>query len=390
MDPRMDRRPDLDWLRVLAFGLLVLYHSGMAWSGWEWHINAAASLPWLAAPMHFLNRWRIPLIYMISGGAIMLALGRRTPGAFAIDRVKRLLIPLLFGILIVIPPQVYIERVHKGQFKGTFLEWLPQAWSGVIPTGNLTWNHLWFVGYVLILTFVLLPVFLWLRTQAGQTAQDTIARLLGPAGHWVMAVPVVASITWLSPISQMRGMFYGDPHGVFMAALLLIYGAFVFCTPRMLERLDRQRWFSLAVGVAAYAALALLVYSAAPDTRVRVLGLPVTAPLTALNLMAWLFAVIGLGKHYLTMRPRFLDGATELVYPFYILHQTVTIIAVYYLLSWEVPPLPAFLLTVLATFVGSALICAWLVRPWPWIRPLFGMKPLPARRAALPASTTAL
>jgi hypothetical protein len=386
----MNRRPDLDWLRNIAFGLLILYHSGMAWSGWQWHINAPESLPWLAAPMHFLNRWRIPLIYMVSGGAIMLALGQRTSGAFAIDRVRRLLIPLVFGILVIIPPQVYIERLYARQFTGSFLEWLPQAWSGLPPKGNLTWNHLWFVGYVLILTFVLLPVFLWLRTPAGQAAQDRTARLMGPVGHWLMAVPIVASITWLSPISQWRGLFYGDPHGIAMAALLLLYGAFVFNTPRMMATLNRQRWLSLAVGVLAYAALEALVSHAPPGSRVRVLGLPVSAPLSAINLMAWLFTVIGFANRYLTMRPRFLAAATELVYPFYILHQTVTIITVYWLLTWKVPALPAFLLTVLSTFVVSALICAVAVRPWPWVRPLFGMKPLAPKPAALPASTAAL
>lgn len=387
----MDRRADLDWLRVIAFGLLVLYHSCLAWAGWSWHITAGETLPWVSESLRFLTRWRMPLIFMVSGGAIMLALGQRTPGTFAMDRVKRLLIPLVFGILFIIPPQVYIEQHADGRFPGSFIEWLPQAWSGWHPYGgNLTWNHLWFLGYVFILTFVLLPVFLWLRMPSGQAFQDWVARLLGPVGHWAMAVPIIASITWLSPISQNRGFFIGDPHGVVTAALLLLYGAFIFCTPRMLERLKRQRWLSLAVGVLAYTALYRLVFNAPPDSHVRVMGLPVSAPLSAVNQMAWLFAVIGFASHYLTMRPRVLVVATEYVYPFYIIHQTVTVITVYWLLAWKISAVPALLLTVLSTFVVTGLICAFLVRPSPWLRPLFGMKPLPARRAALPASTTAL
>ena len=82
--------------------------------------------------------------------------------------------------------------------------------------------------------------------------------------------------------------------------------------------------------------------------------------------------------------------ATEALYPFYMIHQTVTVITVYWLLTWNVPALPAYLLTVLATFGGTALIYAGGVRPWPWVRPLFGLKPLSPRSAALPASTTAL
>src|SRR5689334_15838194 len=129
----MERRADLDWLRVIAFGLLVLYHSGLAWAGWPWHITSGETLPWVSASLRFLSRWRMPLIFMVSGGAIMLALGQRTTGAFAIDRVKRLLIPLVFGVLIIIPPQEYIEQHASGRFPGSFIDWLPQAWSGVHP-----------------------------------------------------------------------------------------------------------------------------------------------------------------------------------------------------------------------------------------------------------------
>jgi len=104
----MDRRPDLDWLRVIAFGLLIFYHAGFAWTGWGWHLDSDETLPWLAEAMRFTNRWRIPLIYMVAGGAIVLALGRRSAGAFATDRIRRLLLPLIFGVLVLVPPQVYL------------------------------------------------------------------------------------------------------------------------------------------------------------------------------------------------------------------------------------------------------------------------------------------
>ena len=205
----MNCRPDLDWLRVIAFVLLISLPLGMAWSGWGWHINSPESLPWLTEAMRFTNRWRIPLISIVSGGAIVLALGQRPPGVFVRDRVRRLLLPLVFGILVIVPPQVYIERHASGQFAGSFLEWLPQAYVGIYPSGNLSWNHLWFVGYVLILTFVLLPIYLWARTPNGQAAQARLAEVMSATGlHWLMAVPLAASITFLSPISHNVNGFF--------------------------------------------------------------------------------------------------------------------------------------------------------------------------------------
>ena len=162
------RRADLDWLRVIAFGLLIFYHAGMAWSGWTWHVTSPDSLDWLREAMRFLNRWRMPLIFLVSGAAIMLALGDRTPGPSSRDRLKRLLLPLAFGMLVIVPPQVYLERLYRGQFTGSFLQWLPHAFSmASTPAGNLSWHHLWFLAYVLVLTLVLLPVFLWARSRDG-------------------------------------------------------------------------------------------------------------------------------------------------------------------------------------------------------------------------------
>src|SRR5258708_27141001 len=244
-----NRRSDLDWLRVTAFGLLILYHSGMAWSGWHWHLNSSQDIAWLREAMRFVNRWRMPLLFVVSGGAIVLALGLRTPGTFALDRLRRLLLPLAFGMVVLVPPQVYAERHYSGQFAGSFLEWLPQAFVGTYPAGNLSWHHLWFIAYVLILSFVLLPYFLWARTTQGRAVQGVIARLSGNFGlHWLMALPLAASIFWLAPLSHNVNGLVGDWHGLFYNGVLLAYGGFIFCTPGQLRVFypPRRFWRSLA------------------------------------------------------------------------------------------------------------------------------------------------
>src|SRR2546423_14603054 len=109
------RRADLDWLRVLAFGLLIVYHAGMAWSGWSWHVTSADSIDWLREGMRFVNRWRMPLIFVVSGAAIMLALGNRSPGTFALDRAMRLLVPPAFGLVVIVPPAAFLKRFYLGR-----------------------------------------------------------------------------------------------------------------------------------------------------------------------------------------------------------------------------------------------------------------------------------
>lgn len=376
--PASDRRADLDWLRVSAFALLIVYHAGMAWSGWNWHLVSPDSLDWLREGMRFVNRWRMPLIFLVSGAAIMLALGQRSPGAFALDRVRRLLVPLVFGMIVLVPPQVYLERLYAGRFAGNFVQWLPQAFVGVYPAGNLSWHHLWFLAYVLVLTAVCLPLFLWARSPAGRSALDRAATLTARTSlHWLMPLPLAACILWLAPISSNPNGLVGDWYGLAYYGILLLYGAYVFGSRDLLAALNRQRFLSLGIGVAAYAGLYVLFIDGAVRPTIAPADRPAYALVSAVNTMAWLFAIVGFANRHLTRRPAFLGEATEAVYPFYMLHQTVTVIAVYWLLRLGTPPAAGFILAVMATFLGTSILYLAVVRPWWFVRPLFVLRPLP-------------
>lgn len=370
------RRADLDWLRVLAFSLLIFYHAGMAWSGWSWHVTSPDSLEWLRETMRFMNRWRMPLLFLVSGAAVMLALGDRNPGAFVRDRFKRLLLPLVFGMLAIVPLQVYLERLYRGQFTGSFVEWLPQAFAGgAYPDGNLSWHHLWFLAYVLVLTLVLLPAFLWARSARGRDLLERAGRAAARFGlHWLSILPLAASMLWLAPVSRNINGLVGDWHGLVSYGVLLLYGAFVFGSADLLNALQRQRLLSLAIGIAAYAVLYFGFFQATVRPAIPPELRPVFALLSAINTMAWLFAILGFARRYLVSRPAFLAEATEAVYPFYILHQTVTVIVVYGLVKVGAAPWLGFVLAVAGAFFGTTVIYVGLVRPIAWVRPLFGLR----------------
>ena len=152
-----------------------------------------------------------------------------------------------------------------------------------------------------------------------------------------MVLPLAASTLWLAPISYNINGLIGDWNGLVSYGALLLYGAFLFGSSDVLAALNRQRWLSLGIGVAAYAALTVCFFDGAVRPVIAVADRPAYALLSAVNTMAWLFAIIGFANRHLTRRPAFLAEATEAVYPFYMLHQTVTVIAVYWLLQLGVP-----------------------------------------------------
>lgn len=374
-----DRRADLDWLRVLAFGLLILYHAGMAWSGWAWHVTDTESAAWLREAMRFTNRWRMPLIFLVSGAAVMLALGKRGGGEFVLDRLKRLALPLVFGMLVIVPPQIYAERIHRGQFEGSYLDWLPHAFDGgAYPAGNISWHHLWFVAYALILTLALLPVFLWLRGARLEGVYRLVARR---HLYWLAVLPLIAAQWWIAPISRNPNGLVGDWFGLVYYGVLLLYGALLFRDASLLDAVQRGRWVALAIGVAAFAILDHLFFDAVRPT-IAPADRPLFALLSGVNTMAWLFAIVGFARRHLTQRPAFLRYATEAVYPFYILHQTVAVIAVYWLVKSGLPVGVKFTLAVIVTFAVTALLYELVVRRLGMLRPLFGLR---ASRPVLPA-----
>ena len=105
------RRFDLDWLRIIAFGLLIFYHIGMFYVTWGWHVKSphANSEPELA--MMLLNPWRLALLFFISGVALRFLSDKLGSGRFALDRTVRLLPVIVFGMVYVYLPFMLFPMV---------------------------------------------------------------------------------------------------------------------------------------------------------------------------------------------------------------------------------------------------------------------------------------
>src|SRR5688572_28753269 len=108
-----ERRNDLDWLRFIAIVILLFFHTGMVFNQWGFHIKNTEIDKTFGFWMVWLHFWRMPLLLFISGAGTYMAMGKRTPGQFAGERFKRLFIPLVFGMFVVVPPQIYFEYINQ-------------------------------------------------------------------------------------------------------------------------------------------------------------------------------------------------------------------------------------------------------------------------------------
>jgi glucans biosynthesis protein C len=72
---RPERRLDLDWIRIIAFGFLIFYHVGMLFVPWDFHVKSAHIVPGLEPLMLTLNPWRLFLLFLVSGAATRFMTG---------------------------------------------------------------------------------------------------------------------------------------------------------------------------------------------------------------------------------------------------------------------------------------------------------------------------
>jgi glucan biosynthesis protein C len=367
------RRYDLDWLRVLVFALLIFYHVGMFFVPWGWHLKNNVIYEWPRWPMLFLNQWRLPLLFVISGMGTYFALGKRTGGQYAGERARRLLVPLLFGMLVVVPPQVYMERLAQGQFAGSYFAfWPAEAFVGVYPEGNLSWHHLWFLPYLLIYSLLLLPAFLYIRRHPDhrwlRRMRETIAR---PAGLYWFLIPLYLIEALVEPFFPVTHALVDDwftfanyLNLFFFGYLLIALGDAFWSVAR---RYRRQFLFLGLIGFTLLIGIRLLFEDSVAVHFIE-------AGFKVFNLWSWILAIFGYAAAYLNRPSAALSYANQAVYPFYILHQTVTILIAYFIMDLPWGFAPKFAVLLGGTFGVSWLIHEFAIRRWSWVRPFFGVK----------------
>ncbi|HEX8389330.1 MAG TPA: acyltransferase [Sphingomonas sp.] len=387
----MERHYGLDWLRIGAFGLLILYHVGMVFVPWGFHVKLPGDFL-LTLPMLAVNPWRLSLLFVVSGYASRALLMRSEGlGAFARDRSVRLLAPLLFGMLVVVPPQPWVELVTKhGYGQGLAAFWAGD-YLGFRPLHGLdlpTWNHLWFVVYLWVYTLAL--AFALALTPASALAAVGRALAWAFRGPAILLLPMAYLIlvdVVLFPGGRETHALVDDPvaHASYLPAFLL--GFALGRAPHVLRWLGR-RWLPCAVvAVAAYAVVAALQLRFA-----QAVGFPspwghVFSAARAVQGAASVAALLGAADRFWNRDHPRRAILTEAVFPFYLVHQTVIVLVAYWIMPAGLPWPAAMAVLVVATVAGcwTFYLAGRAIGP---LRPLIGLKRR-ARPSAAPLAPAA-
>ena len=365
----------MDWLRIGAFAALILYHTAMVFTPWGFHVKTAQPVEWLSIAMLITNPWRLTLLFVVSGYASR-ALFAKSGGVarFMTSRASRLLMPLAFGVAVIVPPQSWVELVTQHGYTqgfGYFLLHDYFAFAAIDGVALPTWNHLWFVGYLFAYTAALSLLLLVPRPARLQAWFDYAfggwRALVIPSVYLVLS-QVVVFHRWTDSQDLIHD---GVAHLAYFPAFLFGFGL-ARSKPVMAGFV---RWWKPAavVAIASYA-FGAGVELAYPGSQVPPQWLG-DQMLVAHQLQCWaaVAALIGLAERYLNHDAAIRPMLTEAVFPFYLIHQTVIVLGEYALKPLGLGAAAEFAILVPVTVVGCWAF--YLIgREANWLRPLIGLR----------------
>jgi glucan biosynthesis protein C len=404
--PPAGRRREFDVMRALVVAGLVVFHSAVVFaSGTSWFVKEPRPSAGFTVVLLWGSLWGMPLLFLVSGMAARYAMRTRSAAAFARERLARLGVPFVAGLVLLVPPMFYIGRLGEpGLHEPYWRFWLGFVnvpalargllWHGSWGSGQDSFDpaHLWFLYVLLVFSITLLPLLAYLRGPRGTLV---IGRLAGFAGRpgavvlWAAAVPLVLVEAVFGPDVNTGGwerVAYLFP---------FLYG-FVIASDRRFEAaLRRSRWPALVV---ACAATCLLVgWAGALSASGAGLGADVPPGWSALQGLAgwaWIAAIMGFSGS-LTRRRHPRSGtarggtgamrdragrrvaryANEAVLPFYLVHEPVIVAAAWVIVRWNVPAPGKYATLVVVSFATTLVLYELLIRRFRATRFLSGMRP---------------
>jgi glucan biosynthesis protein C len=375
---KIQRRYDLDWLRVLAILAIFVFHCTRPFDMDDWGIKNPATYLAIDVWKEFALTWGMPLILLISGASIFFALEKVSAGKYLKGICARLLLPLLVGMFTHLALQVYLENLDKGTFSGSFWQFYPHYFDGMYGFGgNFAWMglHLWYLEILFILSVLFLPFFLWLKkTRSGQCVLNALGNFLAlPGAVFTLALPAFVLLRTLDEETWGTQVLGG--WSVLIYPLFLIAGFLIISNERLQARIRQMRWLFLGSGIVMTPAYLFLEFQTRYPAFHPLDG-ALKDMLNCLVCWSWLLAVTGFGMQHLNFNKPLLKYANEAVLPFYILHQTVIVTLGYFIVRWPIPDWLKFFMILLVSFGAVMVLYEFLVRRINILRILFGMKPL--------------
>lgn len=347
----------IDNIRIICILLLFPFHTCMIYNNWG-EVFYITGTPY-TLPSIFVSLvypWWMNLLFTIAGISSAYALKKRSPKEYAKERVKKLFLPLITGLLMVIPVQTYIaDRYHHG-YEGGYFEHYKIFFSRFTyltgEDGGFTPGHLWFVLYLFVISMIMLPL------MVRYTKKDK--KIDGRKVTMGILLPLFLLIIILTPILELGGKSVGESLACFAI------GYFLLSMEEVQERLERNRLLLTILF------LVVLIIRLIMSETGHGFGLFWDIEQ---RMVTWfgILAILGLGRRYLDKSNRLTDYLSAAAFSLYYFHQSILVILAYFVLKSIETSWLQFVVIMSGSFVLT-LLCYELLRKLKLTSYLFGIK----------------
>ena len=395
------RRYDLDWLRVIVFGLLIIFHIAIGFDEIGitvyGYANDQLGGMWLSLFLLFTHVWRLPLLFLIAGMGTCFAFGSRTTREFLNERSFRLLVPLVFAMIFVLIFPRYVQFLSSSGTEIAFAEYV-KGWFGKLVFISHP-QHLWFLVNLFIYSLICAPIFSSIRRspdgRIGSIVKQCFKVKNGIGLLLIMPLPLVFVEFLIRPF--LPGVV-GLGYEFFWYLVLFVIGYLcITAKEEFWESLEKIRGSSMVLGcVFMFSYVVILVMlgvDASADlwaegyARYILEGgwvlagygfweVPtghIVSIIHSMNAWAWCMVCFSWGAKYLNKPSKHLTYLNRGVYPFYIVHLPFALVALYYLKNMEIYWMAKFLIITAVTVVGCVLVFE-IAKRSKILRIVFGIK----------------
>lgn len=352
-----ERKYYVDNLRWLWILILIPFHAAMAFNSWESNYIWLYENKILSSIPIFISPWYMPMLFVLAGMSARFSLDRRTFKQFAVERVSKLLVPLITGIVTIVAVMTFYADKFHNNYNGSFLEHYKVFFTNVSDlTGNdgyLTPAHLWFVLFLFLISmFSLLLIAL----------QKKFLPKLSFANAKTFLLPVLVLFPLImNPVLNFGGKSIGENLALFLL------GYYIFSEEDVLKRMTKYRYVYLAIMLVSDIILTFIFVWQGKQT-----GLLVTILYTCASWFG-ILGFIGLARCIFNQNNTFTKYMSSRSFLFYIFHFGWLVVFQYYLSKVTESVAVLFGVAVVGSYVMTFLTCE-IIRLIPGLRCLFGVK----------------
>ena len=341
------RKHYIDNLRWIILLMLIPYHTAMAWNTWgELNYIFIEENRLISSIIVFFSPYFMPLLFVLAGMSTKYALQKRTIKEYLDERIKRLLVPLLFGTIVLMPIMAYIADMFNCSYSGGFLEhyavFFTKYTDLIGADGGFSLGQFWFLLYLLIISIVGVFVITLLK-KVSIKSKKTIP-------FWIV-------LTLGLPLPLLSELFSIGGKSLVEYTYLFLIGYYVFAQEKVVDKAEKNNLLLFSVGlIATILNVYLFTWSDVELTFLNIITKYVSE-------WVMVIALIGLAKRYLNFRGKTSDYMNKRSFLFYIYHFIWVVLFQYILyVFWGNKTVVLFTGSVLLSYLMTIICCEISIR----------------------------